>query len=105
MRFPLKWNDVKENIKQYKTLTKNIGVIYTASNLNEPSKEKTMLWIRLQGFTPFINNIVYPLHFAVDVDEDHELWDYFIHQVNWQDRLKGTNIQESIPEIYEKINP
>ena len=63
MRFPLKWNDLTENLAFFKTLTDNISVSYTISNLNALYHYDTIDWFKENNLNYNFNPVNKPSHF------------------------------------------
>jgi len=57
MRWPGKWNNLLENIKQYKNIAKNISVSYTISSLNAMYYNETVDWFQQNNLT-YNHNVV-----------------------------------------------
>jgi sulfatase maturation enzyme AslB (radical SAM superfamily) len=57
MRWPGKWNNLLENIKQYKTIAKNISISYTISSLNAMYYNETVDWFQQNNLT-YNHNVV-----------------------------------------------
>ena len=66
MRFPLKWPKLLENIAQYKTISRNVSVSYTLSNVNILYYEDTVNWLNSQGLLFNHNLVTYPLHYNIN---------------------------------------
>jgi sulfatase maturation enzyme AslB (radical SAM superfamily) len=63
MRFPLKWNNLTENLTFFKTLTDNISVSYTISNLNVLYHNDTTEWFKENNLNYNFNPVNKPSHF------------------------------------------
>lgn len=125
LRWPLKWDDIVSNLDQYRSITNNVSVSYTISNLNILYHNETINWFRANNLA-WNHNVVYtPSYFSPSVlpvaakkiiktslssrefdafvgDEniaDQDLWQQFQHTVKMQDLAKGIDIQDYLPEF------
>jgi len=126
MRFPLKWTDIVSNIEFFKSITSNISVSYTLSNLNILYHNHTVDWFQ-QNKLPYNNNPVYsptwlqpralPVKFkhhlktmlnksdfdayigSVHTEQDQQCWEEFLTQIVKQDLTKGIRWQQYLPEL------
>jgi len=97
MRYPLKWDVVSRNVDLFKSIAKYVSVSYTESNVNRIYRDETLQWFR-DNDLPFIDNQVeYPAHFAGEHPTSTT-----IVQLDWQDKLKGIDRKDYIPEWEEK---
>lgn len=128
-RWPLKWTDVEKNIETYRTLTNNISVSCTITNISALYYNDAKTWFRSQQI-PWIPNPVYkpeifspknlPVptkHFLRDVldsddyyafigDPDHQspgLWQDFLAEIHKQDQAKGIKIRDFVPEFCDLV--
>lgn len=63
MRYPLKWDKLLENLDFFKTVTKNISVSYTTSNLNVLYHHETIEWFNQNNLNYHFNPVINPGHF------------------------------------------
>ena len=128
-RWPLKWTDVEKNIDAYRTLTNNISVSCTITNISLLYYNDAKQWFRSQQI-PWIPNPVYdpvcfsPKTLPVPVkhrlqglldhddymafigDPDHEIsnnWQVFLLEIQKQDRAKRINIRDFVPEFCDMV--
>lgn len=103
LRFPLKWSKLLENLSYFRTITPNISVSYTISNISNLHKEDTIAWLKEQNL-PYATNKVYdPGQFSADVLPGHKLWQQFTQSIKMQDAAKGINIKDYVPNMYKLI--
>lgn len=120
IRYPLKWDDLLENIEQYKRICPALSVSFTISNLNILHYDETIEWFKRNNLN-FNHNIVYfPKHFNIDVlptqikknlnlvqrpkEFDAEMFQKFINVVDYQDKIKNIQIKDYLPDIWEIIS-
>jgi len=124
-RWPLQWDDVVENLDQYRTVTDNISVSCTITNMTVMYYNDIAQWLQEQGL-PWIPNPVYkpevfhpsvlpvsakqvlkdvlePEHyrsFIGNPDQDPgDTWLKFLNEIDRQDRAKGIDIHDYLPEF------
>ena len=129
LRWPLKWDNLVENLDQYRSITDNISVSYTISNLNIWYHNKTIAWFR-ENRLAWNHNVVYdPCYFNPGVltenakntiknllgskefdalvgdaiGLDPRLWQQFQQTIKAQDNAKGINIREYLPEFCDLV--
>jgi hypothetical protein len=125
LRWPLLWSNTETNLKQYRSITNNISVSYTITNLNIMYHRDTAEWFRENNIS-WINNPVYePDYFSpktLPTATKHKLRDYltksefdsfigdpdadpgaswqeFLQQIHLQDTAKNIKIQDYLPEF------
>ena len=131
LRFPLKWQDLLDNLKFFRQVTDNISSSYTLSNLNLMYHNQTVEWFN-QNKIPFNNNpIYYPAwlqpralpqsikQYLKEVlsesdfntyigtehtDIDQRNWEECLLQINKQDTAKNIKWQEYLPKLAELTN-
>jgi sulfatase maturation enzyme AslB (radical SAM superfamily) len=103
LRFPLKWNKLLENLSYFRTITNNISVSYTISNISAIYKDDTITWFKDQNLPYAINKVYYPHHFSPDVLPGHELWSKFVQTIKMQDKAKGIDIKDYLPDMYKLL--
>lgn len=128
-RWPMKWSEVEKNVEDYRGLTENISVSCTITNISLLYYNDAKKWFRSQQM-PWIPNPVYdpkifspknlPVstkHYLRDMldsddysafigDPDHEspgLWQDFLLKIQKQDRAKGINIRDFVPEFCDLV--
>lgn len=132
MRFPLKWNNLTENLAFFKTLTDNISVSYTTSNLNVLYHHETVDWFNKENLNYHFNPVVTPSCFRPSAlpknvkeeileksDKTKDL-EFFIGKehtveddndfvkmlgiIKQQDQVKGISIKNYLPELCQLIS-
>ena len=63
MRYPLKWDKLLENLDFFRTITKNISVSYTTSNLNVLYHHETIAWFNQNNLNYHFSPVINPRHF------------------------------------------
>jgi len=128
MRYPLKWDNLKTNLNLFRTLTDNISVTYTISNLNIFYYTQTINWFKENNLPYLFNPVINPSYFQpsalpaeikkIICDNDKELNQFIgdhkeqddinfkemLRQIKKQDDLKKINIKNYLPEVYDLIN-
>lgn len=127
LRFPLKWDDLQDNLKFFHQVTDNVSANYTLSNLNILYHNTTVDWFN-QNKIPYSNNPVYnpvwlqprslPLvvkqHLktilsvtdfnsyigAEHTDIDQRNWEECLKQLSNQDIAKKIQCQDYLPEFW-----
>lgn len=130
VRYPLKWNDLVDNLKFFREVSDNISSNYTVSNLNVIYHNKTVEWFNKEKIN-FSNNIIYnpnwlrPDSLPTNViehlkfilsDADYnmfiknnqltrqQLFDKFLIEIKKQDKAKGIDLKNYLPELANMIN-
>ena len=124
IRFPIKWDDLIINLNQFKSITNNISVSYTISNLNALYHEETIKWFN-DNKLPYNHNLVCsPNYFNINVlpksiknqqtnihhllrehiSNDEKLLDKFKEEIAYQDLLKGISIKNYLPELAKALS-
>ena len=126
LRFPLKWQDLLDNLKFFRQVTDNISSNYTLSNLNVLYHNQTVGWFD-QNKIPYSNNPIYhptwmqPRALPEPVkkylketlsdsdfktyigtehtDVDQQNWEECLLQINKQDTAKRIKWHEYLPEL------
>jgi len=128
-RWPLLWSDVVKNLEQYRTITDNISVSCTITNITVMYYNEICAWFKQQNL-PWIPNPVYnpevfhpsvlpltakqalkdvlePEHyrsFIGDPDQDPgDTWLKFLNEIDRQDRAKGIDIRDYLPEFCKLV--
>ena len=125
MRWPAKWNNLLENIEQYKSITKNISVSYTVSSLNAMYYNQTVEWFQ-QNNLSYNHNVVSRPHWLSLANMPSKLKQYLKSHNNFvttycrptgteialetlaqnivkQDHAKNINIRHHMPEVASVI--
>lgn len=119
IRYPLKWDTLLQNIQQYREIGADLSVSFTISNLNILYYNEITEWFKKQELKHNHILVEYPSYFNIDVlpinvkqniplvespDKfDPILFERFIQEIKEQDRLKGINIKDYLPELFEII--
>lgn len=129
LRWPLKWTDIVVNLDQYRSITNNISVSYTISNLNILYHAKTVDWFRANDLARNHNVVYEPSYFSPKVlpgnakktiknllsvkefdafvgneqQVNTELWQRFQQEIKNQDSAKGINIRDYLPEFCDLV--
>jgi len=126
LRFPLKWEDLLDNLKFFRQVTDNVSSNYTLSNLNVLYHNQTVEWFN-QNKIPYGNNPIYRPTWLqpralpkpvkkylktvlnksdfdtyighIHTKEDQQNWEEFLKQIIKQDIAKGVKWQEYLPEL------
>lgn len=103
IRYPLSWATMLANIAQYREIFSEVVVSFTVSNLNYHARGDIINWFQDQKLLYIENYVITPNWFNYEVKPGHTLWKTFINEIDRQDRLKGIDIKDYIPEIYEQM--
>ena len=126
LRFPLKWQDLIDNLKFFRQMTDNVSANYTLSNLNILYHTQTVDWVD-QNQIPYSNNPIYAPTWlqpraltesvkhhlketlstddfdtyigATHKDSDQQNWEKCLTQIAKQDTAKGIKWQEYLPKL------
>ena len=128
-RWPMKWCEVEKNVENYRGLTENISVSCTITNISLLYYNDAKQWFQSQQI-PWIPNPVYnPVSFSPktlpvavkhrfrnlldqddyaafigDADQDtSDDWQKFLFEIQKQDRAKGINIRDFVPEFCDMV--
>jgi len=96
MRYPLKWDDVSENLFRLRDAGLKPSISYTVSNINKPYHEETIAWFKEHGFPYFINPVHAPAWFNGPITERT------IEELDKQDKLKGIDRNDYLPYLIIK---
>jgi sulfatase maturation enzyme AslB (radical SAM superfamily) len=130
LRYPLKWNDLLENLKFFREISNNVSSNYTISNLNIIYHNQTVNWFNKENIN-FSNNIIYDpawlqpkvlpanvleyLKSSLATDDydtlignntsmdNAQLFDQFIVEIKKQDTAKGIDLKNYLPELAQMI--
>lgn len=131
VRYPLKWDELLENLKFFREVSDNVSSNYTISNLNVIYHNNTVNWFNSENIV-FSNNIIYRPGWlqpkalpenviqhlkstlnSVDYNAfigthdpalSQKLFDQFLVQIKQQDAAKGINLNDYLPELARMIN-
>jgi MoaA/NifB/PqqE/SkfB family radical SAM enzyme len=121
VRYPLKWNNLLENIDFYKQHNVDLSVSYTISNLNIFYYVETVEWFNSQGLSFNHNLVTDPAHFGINSlpktikdninselfrehqDQDDINFKKFLEEIHGQDRLKNISLDDYLPEFSSLI--
>jgi sulfatase maturation enzyme AslB (radical SAM superfamily) len=130
MRFPLKWNSLLENLEFFRTITDNISVSYTTSNLNVLYHHETIAWFDQQKLPYHFNPVTNPGYFrpaalpkivkeeifkkyghTKDLDfylgqhteQDDKDFKKLLEVIVIQDQVKNISGRDYLPEFYDLI--
>lgn len=127
LRYPLQWDDLLENLDLFRSITKNVSVSYTTSNLNVLYHHETIQWFQQQGLNYHFNPVINPPHFRPNalpqkvkeeifkkygktddlkffLEEEHTPQDdtdfqIMLSKIKQQDLVKGIDYKEYLPEL------
>lgn len=130
LRFPLKWQDLVDNLKFFREITDNVSSNYTLSNLNVLYHGQTVDWFK-QNNIDFSNNPIYhpawlqpralPQHIkqylktvmcesdyltyigTQHTSVDQQNWDICLKQIARQDTAKGIKWQDYLPDLHNML--
>lgn len=131
MRYPLTWQNLLDNLDFFRTVTNNISVSYTTSNLNVLYHHETVDWLNKEKLNYYLNPIITPKHFrpsalpknikkhifdkfghtkdleffigSVHTDKDDQDFAKLLEVVEKQDQAKNIKIKDYMPEMWELI--
>lgn len=131
LRYPLKWDQLIQNIEFFQGITDNISSNYTISNLNIFYHTDTVKWFNQQNII-FSKSPVYhpawlqPSALPIEVknylktslsdsdyntfignnhsDQDQLNFKTFLNEIKQQDNAKGINLKDYLPELAQMIN-
>jgi organic radical activating enzyme len=130
LRFPLKWQDLLDNLQFFREVTDNVSANYTLSNLNVLYHNQTVEWFN-QNQIPYSNNPIYrptwlqpralpqsvkqhlkeilsTMDFntyigSTHTDQDQLDWEECTKQLAKQDNAKGISWQEYLPDLHNTL--
>jgi hypothetical protein len=123
MRYPLKWDNLLDNIKFLRTLTTNISASYTISNVNIQMHNETISWFKDNDIPYNYNRVTKPEYFnpsslparakqqlelslttqdyqaliTTHNDQHDILFKEAVAELDRQDQLKGINRKDFLP--------
>jgi organic radical activating enzyme len=130
MRYPLRWDDLCQNIQFFKTITDNVSSNYTLSNLNLLYHNKTTSWFKENEINYSVNPIYNPpwlqpkslpakakefLKTELDptdyktfvglihTQQDQQNFVSMLEQVQRQDQGKQISIKDYLPEFCKMV--
>ena len=120
IRYPLKWDAVESNIAEYRKAGISLSISFTISNLNILSYDKITHWFKSNGLPYNYNLVTHPRLFSVNSlpeqvkqglpfvrshqSEDSGYFDMFVNELESQDKLKGINVKDYLPELSKVID-
>lgn len=119
MRYPLKWEDLETNIKQFRQFAKYVSASYTLSNVNILYYDETIAWFKQNELTYNHNLVTTPDYFNINAlpeavkkqypqlaslfrshqAHDDILFKKAVDKITEQDKLKNTSAAVSIPRF------
>lgn len=122
IRYPLSWDILLENLEFFRKNNNNISISYTVSNLSIFYIEETLAWFNSQGISHNYNIVYNPIYFSpnalplnikrflganaksiIEIDkhsvEDDKNFLLCCQELRKQDRMKGININDYLPEF------
>jgi sulfatase maturation enzyme AslB (radical SAM superfamily) len=130
IRFPLSWNKLLENLEFFRTITDNVSVSYTTSNLNILYHRDTTAWFVKENLNYHNNPVINPKHFRPSAlpiqvkktildrskdnkylelllnnhsDQDDKDFSQFLKIIKKQDQAKEISMVDYLPEFCELI--
>lgn len=103
LRFPLKWSTLLMNLDYFRTITSNISVSYTVSNMSDLYKDETLAWFDKEELRYATNVVQQPDYFSPEVVPGHNKWPQFMERIAKQDEAKGINIKDYLPRMHKLI--
>ena len=131
LRYPLKWDKLLENLEFFRTITDNISVSNTTSNMNLINHYETTSWFKEQGLKYHYNPVINPAHFRpsalpksvkdkilckhkhskeleffignTHTNQDDVDFAHFLKTIAKQDKVKGISITDYLPEFCKLI--
>jgi hypothetical protein len=131
LRFPLKWQDLLDNLEFFYQVTDNVSSNYTISNLNILYHNQTVEWFTQNKISYQTNPVYNPIwlqprslpehikqhlkqtlnamdfatYIGTDNTEYDQLnWEECLKQIAKQDSAKGINWQNYLPELHNMLN-
>jgi hypothetical protein len=99
MRWPTKWNTLKKNLEQYRTVIKHLSISYTISSVNALYYDQTVAWFKSNQL-PYNHNIVYTPSWLSLSSAPVELKKHLIAQNNFVSTLSQINGKEFALDQY-----
>ena len=128
LRWPLKWDDIENNIAWCRANNIDVSVSYTLSNINLYYHTHTTQWFKDQKINYLTNPVYSPAHFkpqslSIDVKQklsqqsnsdeiapwlthsptDDQLFEKFQFEIAKQDSMKDISIWDYLPELAELL--
>jgi hypothetical protein len=128
VRWPLKWNDIENNILWCQTNNIDVSVSYTLSNINLLYHTQTTQWFKDRKINYLTNPVYSPAHFkpqSLSIDakqklgqrsdcdaivpwlthspDDEKMFRKFQVEVAKQDCMKNISIKDYLPELAELL--
>jgi wyosine [tRNA(Phe)-imidazoG37] synthetase (radical SAM superfamily) len=115
MRWPAKWPQLVDNIRQYRSFAKNISISYTVSSLNVYYYDQTVAWFNANDLRYNHNMVTRPDWLSLDsmpIELKHAVHNQFvtvtgneiplvdyIQRLSQQELAKKIKIKDYMPEI------
>lgn len=90
-RWPLQWSSVLKNLKVLRTITPDISVSYSRTNISAVYEKQTFAWFDQQDLPYIVNNVEYPAYLNPNNPIDFEKLDYW-------DNIKGIKRSDYLNE-------
>jgi organic radical activating enzyme len=130
LRYPLKWENLLENLEFFRTITDNISASYTTSNLNVLYHHETVAWFEQQKLPYHFNPIINPsylrpaalpkqikehifkrygrtkdldFYLGQHTDQDDKDFAKMLEVLVVQDRIKNISGRDYLPEFFNLI--
>jgi hypothetical protein len=128
IRWPLKWEDTKNNISWCQSQNISIGISYTLSNINLLYHSATTQWFKDHNINYLVNPVYSPAYFrpqslSMDAKQqisqqhkgddisqwlahssnDDQLFEEFQIQIAKQDSMKNISMRDYLPEFVELL--
>ena len=128
VRWPLKWDDIENNILWCRANNIGVGVSYTLSNMNLIYHTETTKWFEDNKINYLVNPVYWPNHFrpqALPADVKQQLaqqpnaaaiqvwlthspdngehYQQFREEIAKQDNMKNIHIQDYLPELVQLL--
>ena len=132
LRYPIKWDEMLTTLDYFKSITDNISVSYTVSNLNVLYHLETVEWFKKENLPYNYNPVIYPGHFkpsalpesikmaifnkygrtedlesflgAPHSDQDDINFAKMLSVISKQDNVKGISYTNFLPELASLIS-
>lgn len=132
LRYPLKWDKLLENLEFFRSITDNVNVSNTTSNLNILYYYETAAWFEKQGLKYHYNPVTFPSHFSPSAlpkliknklldrhnyakemeffigkphtKKDDLDYEKMLEAIKKQDQVKGISIQDYLPEFCSMLD-
>ena len=130
LRYPLKWADLKDNLKFFWEVSNNVSSNYTLSNLNILYHTRTLKWFDENNLVYSINPIYKPTWLQpralpesikkvlkqqlsatdyntfigpIHTEQDQRNFQLMLSQIKIQDTAKKIQMKDYLPELHDKL--